>query len=673
MPKPKPAVFTKRNRQKLQSLLQDAILADDRPLIRKRLAQGADPASFTCDERGLTALMDAAVIGNPHVIEMFLPLCDIDAISADGESALCLFMDRLSCINNSNPPQSWLKSLRQLCPKSPATRHACSPLSRAALCWDPSAPDINIVISELAPFSDFSMTGIYEATPCSIALRRPCVSRGAIALAIFRADPLNAIGESMRPELYELIHSAADSNQVEFLKAVVPMAPMDFRNALGRTPFLAAAAATSFEAMELLVAMGCDPGAIDNEGCDALMLAIENGGRNMDFKRLIALIPASNLFYRDNLHESALDKARDRAMDGLAEIIEARLSQSPASPPSPMEDCAPPPTPSGKLQQLLVQAIEDNNMALIDKRLRQGANLSLPAQDSSDSPFLIALRQCPHETIRHLIPLADLSAPNAHGEMPLAAYLRSSSIHDSESLSIMEALLSPEAVFACESSGDSPLGLLRATPAFFPLALRSLSALSDWEKIDFYPFSVNHSPNHSPLWQAHPNQAWLATQANADGETLAHAAAGNNNAKLLLAISAHADFAAKDAQGRTPLMFACSYGYVNADRAAAIATLAPWSDCRAVDHNGCDALMLSMENSCEDDFHEIIQHLAPRADLFARDFLGESALDKALDRGLVKAAESIQNFLAIQQERSDLAASIPNPTIASTTAGKNRI
>lgn len=162
---------------------------------------------------------------------------------------------------------------------------------------------------------------------------------------------------------------------------------MDFRNALGRTPFLAAAAATSFEATELLVALGCDPGAIDNEGCDALMLAIENGGPNMDFKRFIALIPASNLFYRDNLHESALDKALDQAMDGLAEIIEARLFQSPASPPSPTEDCAPPPTPSGKLQQLLVQAIEDNNMALIDKHLRQGANLSLPAQDSSDSPF----------------------------------------------------------------------------------------------------------------------------------------------------------------------------------------------------------------------------------------------------------------------------------------------
>lgn len=44
-----------------------------------------------------------------------------------------------------------------------------------------------------------------------------------------------------------------------------------------------------------------------------------------------------------------------------------------------------------------------------------------------------------------------------------------------------------------------PLGLLRATPAFFPLALRSLSALSDWEKIGFYPFSVNHSPCGRPI------------------------------------------------------------------------------------------------------------------------------------------------------------------------------
>lgn len=104
MPMPKPPTLQKKSRE-ASTPSQDAILADDRPLIRKRLAQGADPASFTCDERGLTALMDAAVIGSPYVIEVFLPLCDVDAMSADGESALCLFMDRLSCINNSNPPK----------------------------------------------------------------------------------------------------------------------------------------------------------------------------------------------------------------------------------------------------------------------------------------------------------------------------------------------------------------------------------------------------------------------------------------------------------------------------------------------------------------------------------------------------------------------------------------
>ena len=660
---------TEKNRQKLQALLQQAILSDDMSLIRKRLAQGADPARFTSDERGLTALMDAASIGNPDVIELFLPFCDIDAVSG-GESALCFFIDRLSLVNTATPPKDWLKSLRHLCPKSTGTIRSCSPLSRAALWWNAASPDIEIVTSELAPFFDLSFKGIYSAAPCALALSRHSPGRGAVALAIFRADPLNASSSSMRPELHELIHSAAKSNQVEFLKAIVPTAPMDVRNALGRTPFLAAAAALSLDAMELLVAMGCDAGAVDDEGCDALMLAIENDQGSMDFERVIALLPAPNLFCRDHLGESSLDKARDRSMAGLAEFIEARLSQSQASPPPLAESNASPPAPSGKLQRLLVQAINGDNLTMIEKRLRQGANPSLPAPGYRDMPLFIALRQSRHEAVRLFIPLCDLSAPDATGEVALAAYLRSTPIHDSESLSMMEALLSPEAVLACESSGHPALGLLRATPDFSPRALKSLSALSDWEQISFYSIASNHQ---SPLWEAHPNQAWLAKHANADGETLAHVAAGKNNIKLLSAISAFTDFSAKDVRGRTPLMFACSHGYVNNDRVAAIATLAPWSDCSTVDDNGCDALMLALENSSEDDFHEVIQHLAPRVDLLARDFLGESALDKAIDRGLAKAAESIRSHLAILQERDDLAASIVNPTSALTIFGKNRI
>lgn len=664
---PQPAHFTERNKKKLQALLHEAILADDMALIRKRLDQGAAPGSFTNSKQGQTALMDAAVAGDPDVVDLFLPFCDIGAVNVDGESALCVFLTRLSCVNNSSPPQRWLETLRKLCPKPPATFSTCSPLSRVASFWGSCAPDVNVVVSELAPFSSFSRIAGYKATPCSIALLHLPPSRSDVALAIFRADPLNAKGKSLRPELYELVHRAANSNRVEFLKEILPMAPIDIRNDFGRTPFLSAAGGVCLDAMELFVAMESEVEAVDNDGCDALMLAIERNSPAMDFERLMALIPTANLFFRDNLGESALDKALDRSMTELAKSIKSRMLGREISPPTLSASLGP---PSAKLQQLLFRAIEEDDMALFEKRLAQGANPSSCTKDWPFAPFFLTLALSRNEMIQRLIPLADLSSPNANGQTPLACYLRSTLIHDTESLSIMKMLTSPEAVRAGELLGQPPLACLRADPAILPAALESLASLSDWTHIDVNAFSANPILPLS-LWSAHPDQAGLAKQADADGETLAHIAATHNNKTLLFAISPHADFSAKDAQGRTPLMLACSHGYVNDDRASAIFALAPWSDCRAVDHNGCDALMLLMETSYEDDCHAIIDQLAPRSDLFARDFLGESALDKALDRGFADAVMAIRGHLAIHEERANLATFIPPP--AQKGAGQKRI
>ena len=97
---------------------------------------------------------------------------------------------------------------------------------------------------------------------------------------------------------------------------------------------------------------------------------------------------------------------------------------------------------------------------------------------------------------------------------------------------------------------------------------------------------------------------------------------------------------------------------------ATIAALAPWSDRQAVDHHGCDALMLAIEKadstgpaSCA----EITAILAPRVDVFSCDSLGESSLEKALDRGLANVAEIIQARMAILAERDALGLAASEP------------
>ena len=650
-------------------------------LIRKRLAQGASPSLSEC-ERGMTPLMAAASTGNPESIDLFLPFSDIAAINADGHCALSLLLMELSGFyrignNIANAPQRWLESLRKLCFKPSSRGNCLSPLAHAARYWSRADLDINTIIAELAPFTDFSETFGLDDTPCSAALRAACPGRGTTALAIYRADPLNATSKAMRPELCELICQAAAADQVAFLRAVGPTAPMDIRHAFGRTPFLAAAANRSVEAMEVLLAMGCDAGAVDDDGCDALMLAIEDCESPEKHERccelVLSLIPPSNLWLRDHLGESALDKALDRSMPRLAQIIEAKTPQ-PSPAPSPRQHPSPAPssTPSAKLQRLFVQAIDANNMLLFKKRLRQGASASIPAPENARTPLFFAIKSRRLEMIQALIPLAHLCSPCDNGEGALACYLQSGPIHSDATLSILGSLLSPESVRACELSGSSPLALLRATPSTFPLALALLAPLCDREVLHAEPdFDAFCAYDHLALWLSHPNQPRIATQSNARGETLAHAA--SRNPKLLSAISSHADFSARDINGLTPLMAACSHRHVDEYLVAAIAILASWSDCRAVDHNGCDALMLAMESASSDNLGEIIAQLAPRVDLFARDFMGESALDKALDRGLANAAKSIGNHLNIHQERADLAASAPLPNIEIPTRSSARL
>lgn len=108
-------------------------------------------------------------------------------------------------------------------------------------------------------------------------------------------------------------------------------------------------------------------------------------------------------------------------------------------------------------------------------------------------------------------------------------------------------------------------------------------------------------------------------------------------------------------------MLACFYGGCFE---SAVKLLAPWSDCRAVDAQGCDALMLAIEESQREsygDFVGAVSELVRWADLGARDFLGESALDKAIDREFPLVEAAIRARMAIQEEKFEIEAASSAP------------
>lgn len=165
---------------------------------------------------------------------------------------------------------------------------------------------------------------------------------------------------------------------------------------------------------------------------------------------------------------------------------------------------------------------------------------------------------------------------------------------------------------------------------------------------------VNTDPRLYPTESAHPSPAWAASTRDSSGATLAHIAARHGGCGLLRAIAGFSCFSATDHHGHTPLMSACaSRGGFDA-----VSILAPWSDCRAVDFAGCDALMLAVESASLESslgLLDAVQALIPRVDLFARDALGESALEKAADRGFPLVVDAIRSHLAILAERDELA------------------
>ena len=693
------------NSSKLQALLHKAIQNRNIPLVHKRLAQGASP-SAAHGPSSFTPLMGAADACSPEIIEILLPLSDVDAANADGITALHIFMSAINLSRNNAlfapDDASLLDSrlfaiLRSLA--SPAAIGAKDRLNRSPLIIHAArflrgSPLFNIIASEIMPPStapSFALD-IYEA--CAAALEsRSSGSAGAIFLLNSTPNKTCALAEHP-PNKSSLFHIAALHGRLDFLEDAAPLVDINARDSLGRTPLMAAISnplsSSTFSSdnaiicMKRLLSLGADPRLVDNDGCDALMIAIEDNFRPLTLAPFLAhafdpLISQSDLSRCDHLGESALDKAMDRNLPLVAALIQEKGGQ-----PSPLPSHLYPPASGAKLQRLLLQAVAFMDTATVDKRLAQGADplarLEQPILSFSPSlttALMHAARDDNRSMICRLLPISDPLAVNAEGDTALMIFLIHNQIDSDDRLATLAALLSAESAKKRNTQGRTPLMAIRAPLAFLQPAIDLIGPLSEWNATDNAGANILgcHQLGHAEwllLWNSHPDPAWLANAKDHEGRSFLHVIARWHrlDPQLFEAVSFHANFNVIDHSMLTPLMTACA-GVSCRDAAfnAVIELLAARTNCQLADLNGCDALMLLIEAAANDqDSLLAARLLIPRSDLFARDFLGESALDKARDRSLLSIAAAIEAHMAIFAERDQLSlASSPTASTACKT------
>ena len=684
-------------------LLQEAIRNRNIPLVHKRLAQGASP-SAAHGPYALTPLMLAADACSPELIDLFLPLNDVDAVCSDGLAALQAFISGINFSRNDaifTPGNARLfDTLRLLATpailgakhlpnRSPLTVHAAGfSAGDAAL--------FNAIAMELIPPAQSSIThrlDIYEA--CAAALERARIDRDAHAILLLNldADNKSALLECSSDK-GTLAHIAAANKRLNFLDHIAPLVDINVLDFHGRTPLMASIA-NPFSTSSLvrwndailcvarLIELGADARLVDNVGCDALMIAIEDNSPQLSNDPLLAsalekLISHSNLSLRDHLGESALDKALDRGLSFLATLIQQQGSHPPPPPQAPASSLDSPGS-RAKLQRLLLQAVVLGGDAMVDKRLAQGADPLARANQpglrfsaNPVTPLMLAARSANATMIRRLLPISDPLALDDFGNSALSCFL-SNEIDSDERLATLAALSSPESVKIKNNKGQTPLMFFEASQAFCQPVIDLLGPLSDWQALDNAGSPILGPDRHRSTewlcsWKSHPDQSWLANSKNHNGDSLGHILAlhREHDPQLFEAISFHANFDDLNHAMRTPLMAACGHcSFRDAGFNAVIEFLARRSNCRLVDLNGCDALMLLIEtvsiDAIEDASLFAARLLIPRADLCARDFLGESALDKARDRSLLSVASAIEAHMAIFAERDNIARSTQDP------------
>lgn len=672
---------------KLQELLREAIMDNNIPLVNKRFEQGANPSAPA--KNGQSSLLMLAIKAqSPELIARLTPSADLGETDRNGLTALHHFISSIH-----TPPamgSELLPALRSLITPSSATTRSLigfSPLDVHAQRAQGSPPfhsddTFASIVRELLPFSANSALDGYKA--CVAALDSNSDQASAKSLALLEAHPLkDKILAMSCPLRGQLSHVAAATGQTEFLRSIAPVVNIDSRNAQGLTPFMVALCTSSrrqlfssspMSAALLLLDLGADPLLVDDNGCDALMLAIEynrdaiSKSDNVVANALAPIIKLSDLSRRDFLGESALDKALDRDLAFFADMIRAQSSPScPNSSSTSIKFSSLNPANSrSHLQSLLHDAVARDNMALVDKRLLQGAQpLSHQAEAScnisfgGETPLILAAQYANLSMVRRLLPLSNPLATNVRGDTALLAFL-SNEITTQDHLAILAELATPESALIKDARGQSPLAVIRASDALLPEAMAILAPLSDWLSTDLLGRGILGGGYFSEakglaIWNGHPDQHAFANAQDSEGRSLVHTASCIGQLNFLRRVSDYVDFDQRDHLMRTPLLSACATPpFFPEQLHATIEFLSARNDCRSVDINGCDALMLLIENTLSPDPILAATPLIDRVDLNARDFLGESAMDKARDRSHHKILAAIQSRLAIFAERDAL-------------------
>ena len=293
----------------------------------------------------------------------------------------------------------------------------------------------------------------------------------------------------------------------------------------------------------------------------------------------------------------------------------------------------------------------------------------------------MAARGNHHKFISAIAAEANFESRDSMGETPLMTAVKNMSFEAMDTLLECGAKANAvdnngrDALMLGALASRDPKTRLRSRlwPRLTSLICRSDLLLLDANGLSAFDHALAGQPTITIariIWDHHPDQAEFSRKQNKDGETLAHVLARKQAPHFLSAVCCQDNLTAIDPRGRTPLMAACFDGPSRHEES--IAMLVPWSDCLATDHDGCDALMLAIEGSSEEDCCEIIEALVAQSDLAHRDCFGESALDKAAHRNYAKFEKIIQARLSSLEEADEIATATASST-DETEAAERRL
>lgn len=318
-----------------------------------------------------------------------------------------------------------------------------------------------------------------------------------------------------------------------------------------------------------------------------------------------------------------------------------------------------------KIQKLLTKAIGKGNALDVKKFLAQGASPSLPDGPRMLTPLMEAASKASAELIALFLPFNDIAATDTLGRTPLhllLQYLGDPQLNSEPAgwREALSSLLSPDTAVKKTFKGASPLLLVASRWGRiidFNEIISMLRPFSDFSATDARGLTptalalgcgmADASSRALALFHADPDQErCLSLPDHALGSSLAHVAVNHNCVDFLSETFPRVDLNAVDARGRTLLMASVAGGGGGKEGFSCMDfLLAKGANPLCVDDDGCDALMLGIESLIvgfnNSQWHRLIP-LAQKSNLLFRDHLGESAFDKAMDRGLFTLADAIE-------------------------------